>query len=150
MGCLLIENENIQLKVKVKNWQEAIRAGGKLLLKSNYIYEAYIDAMIDTVKKFGPYIVIANGLALAHARPEDGVIKPGISFITLERPVCFGNKDNDPVYIVITLAGSDNGSHLKIIQKIATLFENEKIVEKIYAINEIAEILEIFGRAEEE
>jgi mannitol/fructose-specific phosphotransferase system IIA component (Ntr-type) len=48
------------------------------------------------------------------------------------------------------LAGSDNGSHLKIIQKIDTLFENEKIVEKIYAINEIAEILEIFGRAEEE
>ena len=69
--------------------------------------------MIETVEKMGPYIVIAPGLALAHSRPSEAVLKTGLSWVRLSTPVKFGNKANDPVSLVIGLAGHDEnaGSH---------------------------------------
>ena len=53
------------------------------MVKNGTIEERYIDGMIETVKNLGPYIVIAPGVALPHARPEDGVIEPSMSLVTL-------------------------------------------------------------------
>lgn len=52
-----------------------MRIGGELLEKSGAIEPRYIDAMINTVKEIGPYIVIAPGIAMPHARPEAGAKK---------------------------------------------------------------------------
>lgn len=146
----VIKSENIQLKVKAKNWQEAVKKAGEILVKNGYVADKYIEAMIQTITKLGSYIVIAPGLALPHARPEDGVIKPGISLITLEEPLCFGNVDNDPVYIVIALAGSDNQTHLEILKTIAMIFEDEGMVSKIYNSKTVREVVEIFKSARKE
>ena len=37
--------------------------------------DGYADAMIRVIEEFGPYVVIAPGLALAHARPGDDVLR---------------------------------------------------------------------------
>lgn len=44
-------------------------------MNNGCIKESYIDAMVNTVKNMGPYIVIAPGIAMPHAAPEDGVLK---------------------------------------------------------------------------
>lgn len=40
--------------------------------------------MIESVEEYGPYIVIGPHLALAHARPEDGSLKLGLSLSIFE------------------------------------------------------------------
>ena len=78
-------------------------------------HDAYTDQMIETVEKMGPYIVIAPGLALAHSRPSEAVLKTGLSWVRLSTPVKFGNKANDPVSLVIGLAGHDENEHITVM-----------------------------------
>ena len=44
------------------------------------------------VDEHGPYIVIAPGLALAHARPGPEVLADGLAVVTLAEPVPFGHR----------------------------------------------------------
>ena len=67
----------------------------------------------------GPYIVLAPGIALAHARPEDGVVGLGLGVAVLERPVRFGHPDNDPVDVVLAFGSPDKESHLGVLAALA-------------------------------
>ena len=71
----LFNEQTVAVDVQVKDWVEAIKFGGNLLVESDAVETEYIDAMIENVKKMGQYIVIAPGLAMPHARPEHGVKK---------------------------------------------------------------------------
>ena len=46
--------------------------------------QSYVDGIIASVKELGPYIVIADGIAMPHTRPEQGAIGIGCSLITTE------------------------------------------------------------------
>lgn len=88
----VLKKSDILLLEKCPDWESAIQRVACPLLKENCIEESYVNAMIDSVKEFGPYIVMGKHLALAHARPEDGVNNLGISVATLAQPVVFGNE----------------------------------------------------------
>ena len=68
----------VRFEKSAKDWEDAIRIATKDLLAGGYIKESYVDGIIDCVKEFGPYIVIAPDIALPHARPEKGAIRPGL------------------------------------------------------------------------
>jgi len=78
----VLRDQNILLQQEVSTWEESIIRVSEPLVKEQVIESRYIDAMINSVKEFGPYIVIGKHIALAHARPEDGVNKLGISVAT--------------------------------------------------------------------
>lgn len=126
----VIEAKNIQLHVEAENWKDAMIKSGDLLVKSEYITRDYIDLTIQCVEENGPYIVITPGLALSHSRPDVSVKKTGLSLITLTKPVCF-NSDNDPVDIVLTLAATDDTSHLEKLQGMAEFISDEDNLEFI-------------------
>lgn len=124
----LIKLENIQTNVYASNWKDAIRKAGDLLLKNGSIKEEYIDNMIASVEKLGPYIVLMPGFALGHSEPCPEVIKTDLSLITLTEPVNFGSI-NDPVKIVMCLACTDKESHMSKIQAIAMKLMVDNAVE---------------------
>jgi PTS system ascorbate-specific IIA component len=62
--------------------------------------------MRRVLQELGPYAVIAPGIALLHARPDDGVLAPCLALITLSRAVEFGSEQNDPVDLVFALKRS--------------------------------------------
>ncbi|URW91752.1 BglG family transcription antiterminator [Lacticaseibacillus paracasei] len=127
----LINDHQIQLQQKADDWEDAIRISAKPLLDEDYITKNYIQAMIDSVKKFGPYIVIGPSIALAHARPEDGTKKLGVTITTLAKPINFGNPDNDPVKIIFCLAAIDNYSHLNVMKAIVQLINDQQKVDQL-------------------
>jgi PTS system ascorbate-specific IIA component len=65
-GFTLTE-ELIRFEKGFSNWEEAIKVSSKGLLELGFIEESYVDSMIDSVKEFGPYIVIAPNIAMPHA-----------------------------------------------------------------------------------
>ena len=93
--------------------------------------EDYTQAMIDAVDEFGPYMVLAPGLALAHARPEDGVLDIGVSLVTLDPPVNFGSKANDPVNLVIAFCAVDKTGHTDMLARLAMFLEDERRREQL-------------------
>lgn len=117
----VLKQEYIKLNVKCKNWEEAIRSAGQVLLENELITNEYIEEAIKGVKELGPYIVITKGVAMPHATSHAGVKKTGIALITLKEPVEFGNSDNDPVYYVFMLATTDMESHIEALSKLSDL-----------------------------
>jgi len=101
-----------------------VQACGAALVAGGITTPAYTAQMVATVEQLGPYIVIAPGIALAHARPSAAVLRPGLSWVTLARPVPFGHKDNDPVTLVVGLAAPDDHAHVQALATLAALLED--------------------------
>lgn len=133
----------IKVNVEVKDWEEAVKIGGKLLVESGFAEPQYVEAMIETVKEMGPYIVIAPGIAIPHARPEAGAKAVGLSLITLKNPVNFGNKENDPVKILISFVTTDNKQHLDALRQLAEVLSNSELVSKIKEAKDEEELLKL-------
>lgn len=116
----------IELDYDAKDCYDAIKRSGKILYDNGYIEERYIDAMVDIFNEYGPYIVITKGIAMPHARPEEGALKPGFSILRLKEPVEFGSKANDPVKLIIGLSSTNNSEHLDVIQQVSELCETDE------------------------
>lgn len=139
----LFEKDHIKIKVSVSDYEDAIKKVGQILVDTNSIKENYIQSMIDAIKQLGPYIVMAPGFALAHARPSEDVLKDDVSIITLKEPVCF-NSINDPVYVIMCLAAKDSNSHIDLMQKIATILMKGDTIENLKKVNSVEDVQKIF------
>lgn len=142
-----ILNENlINVNVNCLDWKEAIKEGTLLLEKKGYVDDNYEKAIINNFKSLGPYMVIAPGIVLSHARPDDGVKEMGISIITLKNPIHFGNKLNDPVKLVITLAAKDNVSHIEILKSLMNLLMDSEDINNLINSSTKNEVLDIIKK----
>lgn len=103
----------------------------------------YIDGIISAIKEFGPYIVITDGLAIPHTRPEKGAKSIGFSLITFKDPVIF-DEETSPVKVMICFSAIDKDSHLEILKMIVEFVEDGKI-DKIAEVENMQELLELIN-----
>ena len=99
------------------------------MVDAGFTEPTYTEAMIDVVRDMGPYIVLAPGLAMPHARPEMGSKQVGAALVTLEKPIDFGSPENDPVSVAIFLCAPNKDEHIQLLTDIATLFEDEEFLD---------------------
>jgi PTS system ascorbate-specific IIA component len=137
----LLQKKNIAVNVEAADWKEVVAETGKLLLEAGQIEKRYIEAMKQSIIDNGPYVVIGKGIALLHARPEDGVKENCLSLITLAEPVEFGNKNNDPVKIAFAFGTVDNEKHVKTISELSVVLMEESAVDNIAEMGSAEEIL---------
>ena len=89
MEKLILNENNVQLQIEAKNWEEAVRIGAEMLVSQGCAEKSYVEGIISAIKELGPYIIVADGLAMPHTRPECGATGIGCSLITLKEPVFF-------------------------------------------------------------
>jgi ascorbate PTS system EIIA or EIIAB component len=119
---------SILLNQKANSWQESIELAGAALVASKRTTAEYSQQMIDAVIEFGPYMVITEGVALAHAKPGESVLSTGLALVVLREPVVFGIERFDPVSLVLGLAAIDHETHLSMLAELAELLnDKEKI-----------------------
>lgn len=128
----LLKQENVQICESAQDWKDAIRISSKLLEEHGYIQPSYKEAIISNVEKLGPYILIADDIALPHARPEQGVVQPQIGVTLFRQPVAF-DKEETTARLFVTLAAKDNNSHLDTLLEITELLDDEETLAKILA-----------------
>ncbi len=104
--------------------------------------------MIQVIDEFGAYIVIAPGLALAHARPGPDVLTDGLSVVTLAEPVVFGHPHNDPVRVVIGLAVSTPESHVTSVAELANVFNDPQAIPALAAASDVRAVQAILAAEE--
>jgi PTS system ascorbate-specific IIA component len=121
---------SLAVAVSAADRDAAIRASGDLLVASGRVTADYIDQMIAAVEEFGPYIVIAPGIALAHARPSEAVLETGLSLAVLSEPIEFGSH-NDPVRLVFGLAALDHEGHLEVLAALAERLTDQQFVNSL-------------------
>jgi transcriptional antiterminator/mannitol/fructose-specific phosphotransferase system IIA component (Ntr-type) len=143
----LSENKII-LNKEVSDWKEALISAGELLLWDNAISVNYLNQMISLVLKYGPYIVFADGIALAHASPGDGVQKTAFSFVRLKKPVLFDNSLK-PVNIIIAFAINDTPAETAMLINFMNIINIPEFNKKLMEAGEKSEIIEIISEYEE-
>ena len=138
-----ITQKDIQIGISATNWEDAIKKAAQSMLDNKSITQSYVDAMINAVKENGPYIVITKSIALAHARPEEGVNEMALSFATLNPPINFGAGDMDPVKLIITLAAKDHDAHIDLIGELAEILTDADRVDAMANAQSATEFLEL-------
>jgi len=137
--------ERIQLKCKASDWRDAIRIASVPLLQANDIKPEYVKAMQDAVEEHGPYMCLAEGFALSHAEPSSLVHKECISLITLDPPIEFGNKDFDPIDVLIAFGTPDAKAHMNFLRELCELLNKPDSFIKIREAKTKNEILSLFS-----
>ncbi len=138
----------IILGAEVTDWRAAVREAGRALANAEVAKPGYADEMIRMIEEHGPYVVIAPGLALAHARPGPEVLADGLAVVTLATPVAFGHPHNDPVHVVLGLAIKSPAGHLESIAAVANIFNDSSAVDELRAATTTAEVLRIMTESE--
>ena len=136
----LLSEDNVSFRYPAETWEDVIRHGGQLMVDAGFTDPTYTEAMIDVVRDMGPYIVLAPGLAMPHARPEMGAKQVGTALVTLEKPIDFGSPENDPVSVAIFLCAPNKDEHIQLLTDIATLFEDEEFLDAAVNFESIEDV----------
>lgn len=139
----LLKQENVQIFERAEDWRDAIRISVQPLEQGGYVESCYKDGIIENVEKLGPYIVIADDIALPHARPEQGVIGTQISITLFRQGVQFEGRDTK-ARLFVTLAAKDNNKHLEALSQISELLSDEDVVEQILVSPDVQTLYHYF------
>lgn len=117
--------DRINIVEQTADWREAVTLAAAPLLAAGAISPHYLEAIFASHQKLGPYYVIAPGLAMPHARPEEGALANGLSLLYVKQGVHFDSAENDPVHVVVMLCALNGEEHLQMISQLAELFSDE-------------------------
>lgn len=137
--------DHIQLCEKVADWQEAVALSAQPLLQRGIITRDYLAAIFRQYQTLGPYFVLAPGIAMPHARPEEGAKALGLSLLKINQGVRFHAEDNDPVFVVVMLSAPDSSSHIELISQLAALFSDNEAMEKLFRAESQQQIEDIIA-----
>jgi mannitol operon transcriptional antiterminator len=141
----LLTPDTVQVKAVCSNWEQAVDRAGDILFRNRMVEIEYISAIKKLIVKYGAQMVIMPGVALLHARPEDGVRHIGMSLVSLQKAVPFGNSEYDPVDIIVCLAAINNLSHVKALMQLMSLLKNKKMQTKMRNAKNTKEMLSILA-----
>lgn len=139
-----LTEELVTFEKGFNNWEDAIKASSKGLLEQGFINESYVDAMIQSVKEYGPYIVIAPNIAMPHARPEAGSNKVGFSVMLCDEQVSFSNAPEHQARLFVTLSCVSADTHLQMLQALVGILGDDEKFNQILNSKTKEEILDIF------
>mgnify|MGYP006177340201 CR=1 FL=1 len=132
----------IRVGVSANHYSEAIAAAGDLLVSAGHVAPEYVQAMTRVVDELGPYIVLVEGFALAHAEPGGLVYENSISLAVLNESVDFGS--GKMVKAVFAMAAKDHDSHIEMLAELSTLLSDNDAVNILLNAGDTEQIRSLF------
>ena len=141
----LVENKLTCYEQSFEDWRDAIRANGAPLIKEGYIEDVYLNAVIECVEKYGPYIVIAPNIAMPHSTEgAPGVLKTGIGFMKVKEPVHFDPEDPEKdARLFFMLASNDSEAHLNNMMQLADMLSDDNLVADLLEAKNDEDVLKV-------
>ncbi len=142
-----LTSENlIRLNIEATDWEDAVRKAAQPLLEAGKVKQSYIDDIIVGAKESGPYFVLAQHVALPHARPEAGALESAIGVATLATPVEFGSEANDPVKYLFCLSARNNTEHLDALADLAERLEDQEFFKMLDQATDPKEVMDYLSK----
>ena len=132
--------DSILIKDSVADRDHAISIAGELLVASQRAKPSYVESMLEAIEKYGPYIVIAPGIALAHGKPSEDVLNSGLSLLLIREAIEFKHSQNDPVQLVFGLAATDHDSHIQLMAELAQFLSDSTSINSLLTCSNIEQI----------
>lgn len=125
----------------LKDWKKAISLGAKPLIDEGLIEPRYLNSMISQILISRPYIMVADGVIIAHASIDDGVNCTCMSLVKLEEKIIIhGYLQAD---IILVLATVNFNHHLKALSEFNDLVSNSDQLLKLRNAKNKSELLSI-------
>ncbi len=136
-------NGNINLTESASDWEESVRIAAKPLLEKGFISENYVNSMTNDIKRLGFYIVLREGVAMPHSRPENGVSRTSMSLLKLENPVNYGD---NKVKLIFILAAEDSEKHIEALTGFSELLQDDDEVEALMNAKTMGEVTNVINK----
>ncbi|GAA3910688.1 PTS sugar transporter subunit IIA [Microbacterium invictum] len=130
-------------------WRDAIERVSTPLLAGGEIERGYVDAMLDSIAAGGTYIDLGYGIALAHARPESGVVKTGLAALWVRPEVLLNDEAEHPISLFVCLAAADASSHLAALAQLGQMLSDDAARESLLAATTPAEASAVLRAGED-
>ena len=130
-----VQKNKVDRQMRRKNFRKEKLRG--------YVKSCYKDGIIENVEKLGPYIMIADEIAMPHARPEQGAIETQIGITLFREGVRFDGKETT-ARLFVTLAAKDSDSHVDALVKISELLSDDETVEEILEASDVQTLYHYF------
>lgn len=138
----IIKRKHYAFFEKAENWQDAIKKSCETFVKDRTVNENYSTELIDCVQKYGPYIVIDEGIAMPHSTQDgENVYKTDISFTKFEEEVIFDEENSAKLFF--TLASENPDIHLENMQKLMEVLGNDELKQELFEIKSIDELIKL-------
>lgn len=129
----LVEKKLTSFHTSFDSWEDAIKASFNNLKLQEYVDDAYIESVIQDVKTYGPYIVIAPYIAMPHSViGSKGVSKDGISFMKVKNKVSFDSEKDATIFF--SFAAINEDQHLKNMVLLAETLMNKELLKDLYSV----------------
>lgn len=140
---LLTESHLRLLPETACDWRQAITQAAAPLLEDGTITSDYVTAMLGKIHEQQPWIMLADGVIIAHAGVEDGARDTGMSLLRLPDNIDIaGYMSAD---IIIVLATLNPQKHLKALAQLNAFLEFHHGAEHIRRANNSAELFRVIA-----
>ena len=139
----ILKKAAIAVSQELSSKEEATKLAGRLLKDTGSIQEEYIDSMLYKLENEGFATYIGNGVAIPHGM-EDGkkyINETAISIIQSHTGVEW---NGETAHIIVGIAAKDD-EHIDVLSKLADLIEEPEDAKKIWVIDSIDQIYELFS-----
>ena len=143
----VLTKETIRISEKPMEWEDAVRTASAPLLARGDIEQRYVERMVQIIQEDKPYIMIADGVIIAHAGVEDGAGRICISLLKLPERIDINGYLNAD--IVIVLGTPDATNHLGVLFQLNEILEDPSALKKLKQAKQPEEILTIVQKEKE-
>ncbi len=145
----ILKEENVFIKKNFKNKEEALSFFSDDLINRGKVSNDFKKALLKREEEFPTGLQIGHiNVAVPHA-DHIYVKESEILLCTLENPVSFQRMDNPEeevkVSIIILMAINNPDAHIKGLQKIFSLIQDQSILKRVFAEEDKIKISEIFN-----
>ncbi len=147
----IIDNGYYSFEEGFDSWEDAVKASYQPLLKKHIVEKCYINAVIECIKKYGPYIVIIPNVAMPHSTEGAlGCHGTAIAFMKVKKAVDFDPQDNDKkAMLFFSLAATDHHEHLRNIQELMETLMNEELLDALMKADTLEDFKKIADKYED-
>jgi mannitol operon transcriptional activator len=136
----LLEPANITFLATEIDWRSSVPIAAQPLVDAHKITPGYVQAMIQILEEFGPYMILAPGVILLHAKPSDGVHSLCFGLLVHREGIDFGGSMGR-VYAVFVLGAVDNQSHLTALFQLSNLIQKSGFVRTLRQSGNPADVI---------
>ncbi|MFD0306758.1 PTS sugar transporter subunit IIA [Streptomyces sp. NPDC127119] len=145
----LLPEQNIHFTQEKLTWQEAVTQAARPLVEAGDVTPEYVRAMLDSITAGGTYIDLGHGIALAHARPEHGVVRTGISMLRLSEPAPLLDLPEHAVDLYFCFAAADADAHMRAMASLARILSDARTRQALRDAASAPEVVKLITEFED-
>lgn len=131
----LLAHDAILFDDTAQDWEYCIRKAGEVLIQKACIGTAFIEKAIQNIKDYGDYIILGNGVALAHAGKNYEVYKDSMSLLVSHSGIVFTDSDRE-VNFLFCFSSRGVNDHIELFQEIVEIGQDEEYRNRLLEMKE--------------